>query len=63
VGAITVTVADPLAPGESDNPEVVHTPLHPEGGVSLRLNVDGAQEVPSLSLIVAVKFTGVPAVT
>ena len=62
-GEVTVSVAEPLLPGDSDSAVVLHVPVQPEGSALAKLKVAGAQEELSLSVIVAVKFTAVPEVT
>jgi hypothetical protein len=63
VGEVTVKVAVPLLPGESDSLVALHTPPQPDGTRSPRLNVAVEQEELSLLTTVAVKFTAVPGVT
>jgi len=50
-------------PGERDNADVFHTPVHPEGSAPLKLRVAAAQAELSLSFTVTVKFTAVPEIT
>lgn len=62
-GEVTVSVADPLFPGDSDSAVVFQRTAQPDGTELPKLNVAGAHEELSLSVIVAVKFTGVPDAT
>ena len=62
-GEVAVNIAEPLFPGDNDSPAALHTPIHPEGNELAKLKVAGEHEELSLSVSVAVKFTGVPEVT
>jgi hypothetical protein len=62
-GEVTVSVAEPLLPGDTDTAAVFHTPAQPAGTRFPRLKVAGAHEELSLLTIVAVKLTGVPEAT
>ena len=62
-GEVTVSVAEPLLPGDRDKPAAFHTPGHPDGNALAKLNVVTEHPELSLSLTVTVKFTGVPEVT
>ena len=62
-GEVTVRVAEPLLPGDSDNEAVFHTADQPDGNASAKLKVAAAHEEVSLSVTVAVKLTGVPDAT
>jgi len=63
VGEVTVRVAEPLLPGDNDSAVVLHTPAHPDGNASPKLKVADEHAELSLSVTVAVKFTGVPEAT
>jgi hypothetical protein len=63
VGEVTVRLAELLAPGERERPELLHTPIQPLSRLAFRLKFVAEHPELSLSVTFTVNVTGVPGAT